>query len=74
MNEIDQLLTTAQAAELLGGLSPKTLNKWRFTGDGPKYKKIGGAVRYSVADLQAFVEAGTRQSTSEDSVAVASRG
>ena len=47
--------TTAAAAYF--SLSPKTLNKWRLTGEGPVFSKIGGAVRYSIDDLDEFVVA-----------------
>ena len=59
-----QLLTESEAAEFLR-LKPKTMARWRWAGTGPIYRKIGGAVRYSATDLQAFVEASTRQSTSD---------
>ena len=58
------LLDTASAARRLG-LSTSTLNKWRVTGEGPRFKKFGAAVRYDPADLQLFEDASTRNSTSE---------
>ena len=59
------LLTTEQAARLLA-LSRRTLEKWRLTGGGPQYRKIGArAVRYARADLDAFSEADVRASTSD---------
>lgn len=61
---ITRLLTETEAAEILG-LSIRTLQAWRLTGGGPRYAKIGRLVRYSNADLAAFVEAGARTSTSE---------
>ena len=59
-----QLLTESEAAEFLR-LKPKTLARWRWAGTGPTYRKIGGAVRYAISDLDKFLEASTRQSTSE---------
>jgi predicted DNA-binding transcriptional regulator AlpA len=59
-----QLLRTPQAAEFLG-LSAKTLIAWRFTGNGPAYRKLGRAVRYDPRDLTAFVERSRRTSTSD---------
>jgi len=59
-----QLLTESEAAEFLR-LKPKTLARWRWAGTGPIYRKIGGAIRYSDTDLQVFVEASTRHSTSD---------
>ncbi len=60
-----KLVTTSQAAEYLGGLKPNTLEGWRVRGIGPIYRKIGGLVRYSTADLDVYLEAQTRQSTSQ---------
>lgn len=59
------LVTTEQAAEYLGGLKPNTLEGWRIRGEGPTYKKVGRLVRYSVVDLDAYLEAQTRSSTSQ---------
>lgn len=42
-----------KAAHYLG-LAPKTLQTWRSTGKGPRSVKFHGAVRYAVADLEAF--------------------
>ena len=52
------LLTSAEAAEYLAGISPRTLARWRMLGTGPAYVKLGKRlVRYSTQDLDAFVEA-----------------
>lgn len=45
----------AEAAERLS-VSPGLLRKWRRKGGGPSYVKFGRAIRYSLADLRAFVE------------------
>lgn len=58
-------VTTPEAAEYLGGLKPNTLEGWRVQGIGPRYIKIGRLVRYSIADLDAYLEAQKRQSTSQ---------
>ena len=58
MSASSSLLDTRAAAEYLC-LSPRTLEKWRSTGVGPAYCRIGGGVRYRVADLDAFVAART---------------
>ncbi len=55
---------TPEAARLLD-LSPRTLEAHRCAGTGPVYHKLGGRVVYSVAGLQAWIEASARQSTSE---------
>lgn len=60
------LVTTPQAAEYLGGIKPNTLEIWRIQGIGPRYKKIGRLVRYSVDDLDAYLAAQSRRSTSQE--------
>lgn len=61
-------LNTAEAAVYLQ-LGRSTLEKKRITGDGPRYVKLGcgkGArVTYEVGDLDAWLEAMKRRSTSE---------
>lgn len=44
-----------RAAELLN-VSERTLERWRRRGEGPLWTKIGRYVRYSFADLSAFLE------------------
>ena len=60
----DQLMTETEAARLLG-LKVATLRRWRWGGCGPRFIKIGAAVRYDPTDLTAFIEAGRRTSTSD---------
>jgi hypothetical protein len=60
-----KLITTQQAAEYLGDIKPNTLEIWRTQGAGPPYKKIGRLVRYSLDDLDSYVAAQSRQSTSQ---------
>lgn len=55
-------LRTPEAARHLG-LSPRTLEKHRCYGTGPKYHRIGGRVVYGIADLEVWVARGARQST-----------
>lgn len=46
-----------QVAEMVG-LSVKTLRRWRLFGRGPKYHKLNGrAVRYEIAEIEAWVAA-----------------
>jgi excisionase family DNA binding protein len=47
------------------GLSASTLRKLRLTGGGPRFMKLGRAVRYREQDLDAWLNARTVQSTSE---------
>lgn len=67
-----RFVRTPEAARLLD-LSPRTLEAHRCAGTGPIYHKLGGRVVYTVADLQAWIEASARQSTSEDAASGVSR-
>lgn len=57
-------LTTPEAGRFVG-LSGRTLEKHRTYGTGPRYSKLGGRVVYSLTDLQAWVELGAKESTSD---------
>ena len=35
-------------------ISPRTLERWRWIGDGPQFLKIGGRVIYRIEDIEAF--------------------
>jgi excisionase family DNA binding protein len=61
---LDPLLTVNEAAGLLR-CSPHTLNKWRITGNGPRFVRVGSRVRYRRSDLAAFITTSTRISTSD---------
>jgi len=52
---MDRLLKEAAAGELLA-TPPKTLEDWRVKGKGPKYVKLGRAVRYRESDIQEFIK------------------
>ena len=60
---MDLLDTKAAAARV--GLSAVTMERYRLTGGGPRFAKLGKAVRYRPADLEAWVEARLVSSTSE---------
>ena len=47
-------------------ISPRTLERWRWTGEGPHFVKLGGRVVYRLADVTAFEQAMTRSSTSSE--------
>ncbi|MEJ1967047.1 MAG: helix-turn-helix domain-containing protein [Rhizomicrobium sp.] len=57
-------LRTQEAARFLG-LSPRTLEKHRTYGTGPRYSKLGGRVVYSLDDLQEWANRGLKTSTSD---------
>jgi excisionase family DNA binding protein len=55
-------LTTPEAADYLG-LKSGTLEIWRWSGKGPKFLKLGRAIRYRLEDLEEFMDRATRTST-----------
>ncbi len=65
MNDERTLLNTEQTAQRLG-LSPRTLERYRVTGEGPDYLKIGRAVRYAASALERWLKGCKRRSTSDD--------
>ena len=60
------LLSTKQTADLLG-VSHRTLEGMRLTGNGPAFIKVGRLVRYEMASIQAWLLAHQRASTSASS-------
>lgn len=53
--EIQNLVDEKVAAEILG-LAVQTLRNWRCCRRGPRYVKLGRAVRYHLEDLDEFVQ------------------
>jgi len=43
-------------------MSPRTLERWRWLGQGPAYLKVGGAIRYRIEDVEAYEQARLRGS------------
>lgn len=72
VNYIDAGLLTASAAADLLGLDARTLNNWRYRGIGPVFIRLGGKVRYSVIDLNAYVANSRQQITGRASYRLAS--
>ncbi|WP_439577675.1 helix-turn-helix transcriptional regulator [Elioraea sp.] len=65
MSSTDQRwLDTEEAARHLR-LAPATLERWRVTGDGPKFAKLGRRCIYARAELDRFVDARMCSSTSD---------
>jgi hypothetical protein len=46
-------------------ISPRTLERWRWTGEGPQYIKLLGRVVYRLADIEAFENARLHESTKQ---------
>ena len=63
-NEIDALLHPVEVTKLLG-VSPPWLAKSRLTGTGPRFIKIGRAVRYARSAVRESILSRQRHSTSE---------
>jgi hypothetical protein len=45
-------------------ISPRTLENWRWLGQGPAYLKVGGRVLYRIEDVEAFEAASLQASAS----------
>ena len=63
-NEIDPLLHPVHVAKLLG-VSSSWLAKSRLNGTGPRFIKIGRAVRYAHSAVRDFILSRQRTSTAE---------
>lgn len=69
------LVASAELAAFLG-VKPQTLRKWRLTGQGPPYVKLGGPagrVVYRRSDVDTWIESHRFTSTAAESVARGNR-
>jgi hypothetical protein len=57
-------LNTGEAGNFLN-ISPRTLEKFRVTGGGPQFRKLGSRVLYAIADLHAWADSKAYSNTSE---------
>jgi len=64
MSAMARLLKTTDAARYLS-LSTRSLERFRVSGDGPRFCKLKRSVRYRVSDLEAWLSARAVGSTSE---------
>jgi len=46
--------TDIETARLLR-ISVATVRRWRLVGEGPRYRKFGGSVRYFLEDIETFI-------------------
>ena len=46
-------------------ISHRTLERWRWTGEGPKFLKVGGRVIYRLSDIEEYEQTIVRSSTSD---------
>lgn len=58
-------LRTADAASYCG-LSKSTFDKYRLTGEGPAFLKLGRSVVYDTADLDTWLTANRQSSTASN--------
>lgn len=63
MPDQERLLMTSEAAEIVQ-LSQAHLEKLRIYGRGPRFVRLGRAIRYRRADLENWIEAGLFGATS----------
>jgi len=52
---LETLLTEHDVA-FVTGMSVASVRRWRYTGRGPRYLKIGSAVRYRPEEVTAWIE------------------
>jgi hypothetical protein len=48
------------------GLSPRTLERWRWIGSGPRFLKLGSRVSYRLSDIERFETARLCERASAD--------
>ena len=60
----DPLYRAEEAADLLKS-NARTLERWRSTGTGPPFVKVGRRVAYRRSDLERWLTQQTRRHTSE---------
>jgi predicted DNA-binding transcriptional regulator AlpA len=69
---VDRLLDQHEAATVLG-VSVRTLERYRVTGTGPRFCRLGRLVRYRECDLEDWVRSSLRTSTSDIPKAIGDR-
>lgn len=57
---MERLLSPEEVAEVLGR-PVRTVREWRYRGEGPRYLKVGGTVRYRPRDVEAWLEAHAKE-------------
>ncbi len=55
-------------------ISARTLERWRWLGQGPRYLKIGGRVVYRLEDIEAYEIARAREPGEAAAIAGRPRG
>lgn len=55
-------------------ISPRTLERWRWTGEGPRFVKLGGRVVYRLEDIEEYEREQIRASTTDRAERAAASG
>lgn len=55
-------------------ISHRTLERWRWSGEGPRFIKIGGRVVYRLEDIEAYEQEQLRSCTSTEAATLARAG
>ena len=61
-----RLLQQREVAELLH-VSTRTLEKWRVSGSGPRFAKVGRGCLYRLEEIESWLDSRLRDSTSAES-------
>ena len=61
---LKSLLTQQGLSELIG-VSPRTLERWRVEGSGPRFCRAGRKILYPSEDVEKWLLANRRSSTSD---------
>jgi predicted DNA-binding transcriptional regulator AlpA len=65
MEENGSVFLNAKQASQLLGLSVSSLAKWRLSGTGPSYSKLGRRVVYQRSQIEEWLRRNSHNSTSE---------
>jgi predicted DNA-binding transcriptional regulator AlpA len=68
----EKISLTEAEVEALTGLRVKTLQRWRYLNQGPRFVRLGRCVRYPAADLRSWID--TQAGGGERAVAVEEPG
>lgn len=52
----EKISLTEAEVEALTGLRVKTLQRWRYLNQGPRFVRLGRCVRYPAADLRRWID------------------
>ena len=61
------LVTPSQLADRIG-IKETTLANWRVIGRGPRFIRVGRAIRYRIEEVEAWLDRRTADSTSDADV------